>query len=113
MHSAGVLAFDLERFDDSRYWLEKGTEAGNPRCAGVLGKNLHDLGRTEEAIEVLKQGMEQTSLSSYLQLALIYNERGDTALARETLLQAPTKDEIEHRENHLLIYVEQLLAAIR
>jgi tetratricopeptide (TPR) repeat protein len=113
MHSAGVLAFDLERFDDSRYWLEKGAEAGNPRCAGVLGKNLHDLGRTEEAIEVLKQGMEQTSLSSYLQLALIYNERGDTALARETLLQAPTKDEIEHRESHLLIYVEQLLAAIR
>mgnify|MGYP002654800765 FL=1 len=78
-----------------------------------MGKNLHDLGRTEEAIEVLKLGTEQRSLSAHLQLALIYHEQGDAALARETLLQAPTKDEIEHRENHLLIYVEQLLAAIR
>lgn len=113
MHSAGVLAFDLERFDESRYWLEKGMEGGNPRCFGVLGKNLLDLGQTDEAIEVLKRGTEQGSLSSYLQLALIYNEQENTSLALKTLLQAPKKHEIDHRENHLLVYVDQLIGAFK
>jgi tetratricopeptide (TPR) repeat protein len=112
MHSAGVLGFDLGRYEESRDWLEKGTVAGNPRCAGVLGKNLYDLGRTEEAIEVLKGGTDQASLSSFLQLAIIYNEQGKTTNARELLLRAPAGDQVEPRERHLVKFVQQLLGAL-
>ena len=112
MHSAGVLGYDLGRYEESRDWLEKGAAAGNPSCSGVLGKNLYDLGHTDEAIDVLKRGIEQSSLSSFLQLAIIYNEQGKTESSRELLLRAPTGDQVEPRERHLEKFIQQLLAGL-
>jgi tetratricopeptide (TPR) repeat protein len=112
MHSAGVLASELGRVEESVFWLNRGIEAGNLRCYGALGMDLHESGKTSEAIEVLQRGVENASLSAVLWLALVYIDLGDKEKARATIAKAPSDDEVEFRERHLIVQVEKLKSSL-
>jgi len=112
MHSAGVVAFQLGKIDEGKRWLQMGIEQGNLRCYAVLGKMLYEQGEEKEAVEVLEAGVAKSSFSCLLQLGLMQQSKKNLSQARTFLQQALEIEDVDPREQHLIVFAHGLLAAI-
>ncbi len=85
----GVLALQLEKFDDARRYLRGLVDAGEKKneAAYYLAQTEEEAGNTREAAKWYKRVGGEYLLDAKIRLARLYAKRGDIGQARDLLQQ--------------------------